>query len=401
MRKLISVFSLGAALTIVLSSCGSSADETPTPAPATATVSVPTPTVTPNATADPNAQFLKKFGYQWKTNFSKKSIELDEVVLGGPPRDGIPPLDQPRFTTIESASEWLKDQEPVLVYANNGDTKAYPLQILMWHEIVNDVVGGKPVAATYSPLCNISVILERTLDGDTLRFGTTGLLRSSNLVMWDSQTESWWQQATGTSIVGANNGKKLESQGSQIVSFGDFKASFPSGKVLSRLTGFDRKYGTNIYGSYDSGKPLSVLSKPDERLPAMERVLGVSIDGVKQAYSFSTLTNRKAVNEKLNSADVVVFWKSGAVSATDNAVIADSKNVGAAMAFSPMLNGQKLTFDARDELFTDRETGSEWNIFGVSVSGPMKGSQLKQLNAINSFWFAWAAFNPETTIYSE
>ncbi|MSQ32665.1 MAG: DUF3179 domain-containing protein, partial [Dehalococcoidia bacterium] len=120
----------------------------------------------------------------------------------------------------------------------------------------------------------------------------------------------------------------------------------------------------------------------------------------KRAYPFSALKNKAAVNEKIGKADIVVFWKSGAVSAVDKPVIADSKNVGTATAFSSVVNGQKLTFDAKDGTFTDIETGSEWNILGTSTSGPMKGSRLKPLIAINSFWFAWAAFNPETTVYN-
>lgn len=404
MKSLASFF-LGAALLIATASCaGGSDDPTPSPMPsptATPTGTAPastTPTAAVSPTIDLNAEAFAKYGYRWKTDFAKKSIELSEIVSGVPARDGVPPLNQPKFVTIESASATLKDQEPVLVYANGGEIRAYPIQILIWHEIVNDVVGGKSVAVTYSPVSNTPIVFDRTVDGNVLRFGTTGFLRKSNLVMWDSQTESWWQQANGSAIVGENNGKKLAPQESQLVSFGDFKAVFPTGKVLSTFTGFDRRYGNNIYVSYDSGRPFAFSGKTDERLPAMERVLGVSQDNAKRAYPFRVLKDKKVINEKVGSSDIVVFWKSGAVSALDSPIIAESKNVGAATAFSAVLNNQKLTFEAKGDLFTDKETGSDWNVLGMAVDGPMKGSQLKALIGNDHFWFAWAAFNPETTI---
>ena len=114
-----------------------------------------------------------------------------EIMSGGPPRDGIRPIDDPKFTTFEDARGWLADQEPVIAFELNRDVRAYPLQVLIWHEIVNDEVGGVPVAATFCPLCNSAIVFDRRLDGVTLDFGTSGKLRNSDLVMWDRQTESW------------------------------------------------------------------------------------------------------------------------------------------------------------------------------------------------------------------
>ncbi len=172
----------------------------------------------------------------WKTDFSKHTVPLSEIQSGGPPRDGIPPIDRPSFVDTRAA-EWLNDREPVVVYEEGGDARAYPLQILIWHEIVNDTVGGRPVTITFCPLCNTAIAFDRRLDGVTYDFGTTGNLRHSDLVMWDRQTESWWQQVTGEAIVGALSGARLTPVPASINSFADFRTTFPNGSVLSRETG--------------------------------------------------------------------------------------------------------------------------------------------------------------------
>jgi hypothetical protein len=148
-------------------------------------------------------------GEQWRTDFSRHSVPLHEILSGGPPRDGIPALDRPRFESAAAAAEWLEGREPVMVVEHQGVTRGYPLSILVWHEIANDVVGGLPVAVTFCPLCNTALVFDRRLDGRVLDFGVTGRLRYSDLVMYDRQTESWWQQATGEAIVGTLTGSKL------------------------------------------------------------------------------------------------------------------------------------------------------------------------------------------------
>ena len=183
----------------------------------------------------------------WRTDFSRYTVPLDEIVSGGPPKDGIPAIDRPRFVSVSQADDWLSPREPVVLVIKGGQAKAYPLQILIWHEIVNDIVGGAPVAVTYCPLCNTALAFDRRVDGMLLDFGTTGRLRYSDLVMYDRQTESWWQQATGEAIVGKFAGRKLEQVNAPLVSWGTFKRSSPNGLVLSRETGFDRPYGDNPY----------------------------------------------------------------------------------------------------------------------------------------------------------
>ncbi len=146
----------------------------------------------------------------WSTDFSKHTVPLEEFTSGGPPKDGIRSIDRPSFVTVREADDWLKDREPVAVVRVNGVTKAYPLSILIWHEIVNDEIGGEPVTVTYCPLCNTTIAFDRNFDGQVLEFGTTGRLRHSDLVMYDRQSETWWQQATGEGLVGAVRGRPAD-----------------------------------------------------------------------------------------------------------------------------------------------------------------------------------------------
>ena len=174
------------------------------------------------------------------TDFSKSLVDLDEILSGGPPKDGIPSIDKPQFVTAKTAAGWLDPREPVVVISIGTDVRAYPIQILMWHEIANDTVGGIPVSVTFCPLCNATIVFDRRLQGRVLDFGTTGRLRKSDLVMYDRQTETWWQQFSGRAIVGELVGKKLTRIPASIVAFDDFHKDHPQGKVLSRQTGHSR-----------------------------------------------------------------------------------------------------------------------------------------------------------------
>src|SRR5438552_4540072 len=196
----------------------------------------------------------------WKTDFARHCVPLSEITSGGPPRDGIPPLDRPTFDEAALADTWLEPQEPVIVVAEANEARAYPLQILIWHEIVNDTLAGRPVVVTFCPLCNTSLVYDRRVGGRELNFGTTGDLRYSDLVMWDRQTESWWQQATGEAIVGELTATRLERVPSAVFSYEQFKLAYPGGAVLSRdgataetraKTGQGRRYGQNPYVGYD------------------------------------------------------------------------------------------------------------------------------------------------------
>ncbi len=322
---------------------------------------------------------------------------IDEIISGGVGPDGIPPIDDPTFDDIATASEWLQPQSPVIAVSWDGVARAYPLAILTRHEIVNDVIGDTPVAVTFCPLCNSAIVYDRRVDGETLRFGVSGFLRNSDLVMWDDKTQSWWQQFTGEGIVGTYTGTLLEIIPSQIVGFSAFVEQFPDGEVLSPN---GRNYGSNPYTGYDSNpRPFLFAGTPDERLFPTERVLGIFLNDTPVAYPFETLAEVGVINDTIGETDVVAFWQPGAASALDGADIDSSRDVGMAGLFERELDGEILSFVLVDGAIQDEQTGSTWNIFGTAVDGPLAGSQLRQLNAFPHFWFSWAAFYPETVIY--
>ena len=332
----------------------------------------------------------------WKTDFSKSSIDLDHVVSGGVPRDGIPPIDNPRFQPVDSVYH-LSANSPVVALNIAGDARAYPLEVLTRHEIVNDVVGEIPVAVTFCPLCNSALVYDRRVDGEALRFGVSGNLLNSDLIMWDDATESWWQQLTGYAIVGAYTGRRLDFVTSQMISFAVFRARYPLGKVLQGPFG---AYGRNPYTGYDSSAaPFLFRGRPDDRLQATERVLGAEVADLPVAYSFPLLRQRRVINDTVGDVDIVVFWQAGAASALDRADIDSSRDVGMALMFERRLaDGRTLSFFHDGYGFADYETGSRWNILGEAYEGPLAGTSLRQAHAATHFWFAWAAFHPATLL---
>ena len=225
----------------------------------------------------------------WKTNWSKRSIDLGELLSGGPPKDGIPSINHPTFVSISEASQWLASKEPVIALAIEGVARAYPLQVMTWHEIAIDEVGGVPIVVTFCPLCYSAVAYDRRVDGQVLTFGVSGMLRHSDLVMFDRQTESLWQQLNGEAVVGVYTGTKLRAVPAQIVAFEQFAQAYPDGSVLSRETGHMRDYGRNPYAGYDNidERPFLYRGPRDERLPPMEKVIAFSFEGVDIAYPHS------------------------------------------------------------------------------------------------------------------
>ena len=378
-----------------------SADATPTPAPGTfavvdgVNVYEELPPLGVNIT-------------QWReTDFHRFTVDPDEIISGGPGRNGVPPIYQPQFISVIEAATlpWMTGDHPVAVVEVKGDARAYPLGILTFHEVVNDVIGGVPVLVTYCPLCYTTLAFNRVVDGVELNFGTTGNVRLSNLVMWDDQTESWWQQADGQAIVGAAAGQRLEYIPAYTTSFREFVRSYPEGVVLSPGSGspeFWPIYGGSQYAGYDSpnNPPSLFLGQPDERLSPTERILGVEIGDEVVAFPFGRLRQQQVVNTEIGGEPVVVFWKSGTRSALDEEVIADSHDPGSAAAFSRRLGDSVLEFEAAGEFFRDTETGTLWTLLGVGDEGELGGQRLNPVKADNGLWFAWAAFKPETEIYA-
>jgi hypothetical protein len=376
--------------TLAATAVESATGSTPTPAPAT------TPTLSPDEPPPAGATF------EFKTDFSKHAVPYSDILSGGPPKDGIPAIDQPQFVSVTEAEAWLKPVEPVIFFEVGDDARAYPIQIFMWHEIVNDTVGDVPVTITFCPLCNTAIAFERTVDGRVLDFGTTGRLRFSNLIMYDRQTETWWQQATGEAIAGELIGARLTFRPASIIAWADFKAAHPDGKVLSRDTGFNRNYGRNPYGGYDDvNTPPFLYIGPQTPgvLPPVARVLTIDLNEEAAAYPFDVLQEVKVVNDAVGGTEVVVLWAAGMASALDAGTVAGGRDVGAANAFARDLDGQTLTFTFDGTKIVDDETGSEWNVLGQAVGGKLAGKQLTPVVAINHFWFSWAAFKPETRVY--
>jgi hypothetical protein len=387
-------------LALFLSACA--APQSPTEITPTASPAEPTTgTITPPELAGEQPPLGAERSFT--TDFSRHTVSYSEILSGGPPKDGIPAIDQPQFVGTEAADAWLNPQEPVIALQIGPAAKAYPIQILTWHEIVNDELNGTPVAVTFCPLCNTAIAFERQFDGQVLDFGTTGLLRLSNLIMYDRQTETWWQQATGEGIAGQYAGEQLAFLPAPIISWQDFKSSFPEGQVLARETGYARSYGRNPYGGYDDINNIPFLFRgPDnsDRLPPMQRVLTIDRGAEAAAYPYDTLSQSRVINDEVAGEPVAVFWVPGTQSAfSDLNNPALYREVGAANAFSRMVDGQELTFRAEGEQIMDEQTGSEWNVLGQAVAGELTGAQLDAVVSINHFWFSWAAFRPETRIY--
>ena len=355
----------------------------------------------PVLTVDDRSGQLKRITQSWNTDWTRHTIQYDEILSGGPPRDGIRSIDRPKFISLDLAAQFFDATEPVVVLDINGDARAYPLQILTWHEIVNDTVGGLPVVVTFCPLCNSAIAFDRRFDGKTHEFGTSGLLRYSDLIMYDRTTESLWQQFTGEGVVGEKAGANLRFLPASLVSFAEFRAAYPQGVVLSRDTGAMRSYGNNPYKGYDTigNTPFMFRGTIDDRLPAMARVVSVSLDGIDIAYPVTTLAELGIIHDIQGGRSLVVFHTSGTNSALGAARIAEGADVGATGVFESRIADKTLTFHRTGNDIIDRETQSIWNILGHAVKGPLQGQRLTPIIHGDHFWFSWAAFKPNTILY--
>ena len=349
---------------------------------------------------------LESMAAIWETDFSNSIIDLEELLVGIPlsdPRDAIPPIDNPQFEAV-SESDWIQGQEPGVLIEIEEDARFYPLSVMTRHEIVNDEVGGIPVAVTYCPLCNTALVFDRRFEGETLRLGVSGLLRNSDLVMWDDVTQTLWQQVTGEAIVGKHAGKSLTPLASAIVRWADFRDTHPDGQALSSDQGFGLVYGSNPYEFYSSrSRPYNFYSgEIDDRFPALERVVGISVNGIDKAYPFSLINKVRVVHDNLAGQELVVFWgASDTADALDSGLIADAIGIGTGIVYNPFVDGKRLTFVASgDTEFVDNETGTTWSILGKATSGELAGEELELLPHRNEFWFAWQAFFPDAEVWT-
>lgn len=326
-------------------------------------------------------------------------VDLGEIRSGGPPPDGIPSIDDPRFLRPADV-DFLEETEPVLAVDIDGEVRAYPVQILMWHEIVNDTVGDVPVAVTYCPLCNSAVAYDRRIGDRVVEFGTSGLLWNSALVMYDRQTETLWSHFTGQGIVGELTGTEIEKFPVATVPWGVWRDANPDGLVLSRETGFDRSYGRNPYPGYDdvNSQPFLFEGEVDGRYTAMTRIVGVEVGDDALGVPLFALQDERVVTADVGGTELVMLWVPGTASALDASDVSGGDDIGATGVFIPVVDGQALTFSSTDDGFVDAETGSTWNLLGQATDGPLSGSTLEAIAHVDTFWFAWSAFQPDSAI---
>jgi predicted DNA-binding antitoxin AbrB/MazE fold protein len=234
------------------------------------------------------------------------SVPLDQIVSGGPPKDGIPPIDEPVFVSASQASEFLRNDTLGVLVQNQGETKYYPYNILTWHEIVNDTVGKKPLTITFCPLCASAFVFERDISGVTYDFGTSGKLYESNLVMYDRQTDSYWSQILAQAIAGELTGTKLKIFPSSVIEFSKVR-QIPGLQVLSTDTGHERDYQNNPYQEYQSEDgTLFPITNVDNRLPDKTLMFAVEINGKQKAYVYKDLLEVRTLQDTFNNAILTI-----------------------------------------------------------------------------------------------
>ncbi|WP_299346630.1 DUF3179 domain-containing protein [uncultured Maritalea sp.] len=258
----------------------------------------------------------------WSTDFSRATIPFWDVtdVIG---RDNIPWIDDPQFEEV-SNNIIIPGNEPVIGFEINGDARAYPLRIMMWHEIVNDFVGNVPVAVTFCPLCNTSIVFDRKIEGEVATFGTSGKLRNSDLIMYDRTTQSWWQQFDGNALAGIHAGKKLKAYPSRLMSLDLFKQEYPEGQMLLPDPRRISQLGRNPYAGYDSTfKPFLFRGEMPEDINGMVRV--ILVQGEKP---FAIALPKLSKDGKFEKDGLYFSWSAGQASALDTVQISRGRDVG-------------------------------------------------------------------------
>jgi hypothetical protein len=327
------------------------------------------------------------------SNGSACLVPESELVSGGPGRDGIPALTNPVVVSASDGDAFLAPSALVLGVVENGETRAYPHNVLWWHEIVNDELGGIPITVSYCPLTGSGMVYEPRIGGQTLNFGVSGLLFDNNLVLFDRATDSLWSQMRVQSVCGSFSGTVPALKPVVQSRWSAWKAMYPETTVLSFSTGFSRNYDQYPYGAYDQVGNDSLLfpqSNVDRRRAIKELVLGIVEGSAVKAYPYGELGRRSAFNDVVGGRPIVVVYDAEAEMA---------------LAFDRRSGGETLTFEIADSggfpfCIRDLETGSRWSLDGRAVDGPLAGSRVQQVATYSAMWFAWAAFNSNTELFT-
>ena len=375
---------LALVLVAVLSGCGTTPDRPGPGAGAAAAASSDIPIVAQALAQTPD----------------RPLVDPAQISSGGPGVDGIPAIDHPLHLSAAEAGRSLVDSEQVLLLEHAGQAHAYPLRSLIRHEIANDVIAGLPVAATWCPLCNTGVVYDRRVAGSATTFGVTGTLYRSAMVMYDRASRSLWTQPTGQAVVGARTGTELAVLPSALLSWAEARRTYPT-LIVTLADRGELAATTNPYEGYDSSsRPFLFHGRLDPRLPAFERVTGVSFSGQAQAWPFTLLRAHRVVAATIGGRSLVVLWAPGTSSPLDTADVRRGRDIGATGVYDPQVDGRTLTFHATGPTFNDDQTASTWTVGGLAVAGPLRGHHLNRLPSQDAFWFAWAAFNPTTGLAS-
>ena len=319
---------------------------------------------------------------------------LDEfaknVRSGGPPKDGIPPIDEPKYVTVQVAEEALSDDDVVFILESSDPVKIYPQYILVFHEIVNEELNGELISITYCPLTGSVIAYKGDIRTAETTFGTSGKLLNSNLVMYDRATNSYWPQILGTAINGPSKGEDLETTSIAWTRWGLAKALYPNAMVLSEKTGFLRNYGNDPYGSYteddsyyQAGAPFFPVMNVDNRLPSKEVVIGIKTGGALLAVTKSSVADVGVLNLELGGDPIVAIY---------------DESLEAVRVYSRRVNGETLEFSLRNGEILD-DSASFWTVKGQASEGTLKGESLVPVNHFEVMWFAWSAFYPETELF--
>lgn len=317
------------------------------------------------------------------------SIPVDQVLDGGPGKDGIPSIDNPIFELTGDNTDTIGDML-VIGVRYDGETKAYPHDILNWHEIVNDGDVDAPFTVHYCPLTGSAMAWEgRPADGNPT-FGVSGLLYNSNLILYDRETDSHWSQMLGQSVEGQRRGATPD--GIQVVetTMATWRAMFPDSKIMTRNTGHNRNYDVSPYGNYTTNRSLLFpVTSTDNRLHIKHRVIGIRSNSDSKAYQIDGFgSSTQTINEQFGNQPIVVVGNS---SANIAAIYSRELSDGTILTFSP-LDGQLPNIMQDDE-------GNVWDVFGTAVSGPRAGTYLGKTNSYTAMWFAWTSFNDMTSLH--